>query len=68
MNKSHVQVCLPEGVGQNGMIHYVSAKCDQITCLTIRIGQNGMIHKVPAKCNQITFTSMLCLRVVVCLV
>jgi hypothetical protein len=30
--KSLVQVCLPKSIGQNGMINYVPAKCDQITC------------------------------------
>jgi hypothetical protein len=30
-NKSLLQVCLPKSIGQNGMIHLVLAKCDQIT-------------------------------------
>ena len=30
--KSLVKVCLPESVGQSGMIHSVLAKCDRITC------------------------------------
>jgi hypothetical protein len=32
LHKLLVQVCLPMSVGQNGMIHLVSAKCDRITC------------------------------------
>ena len=31
VNRLLVQICLPKGVGQNGMIHYVPAKCVQIT-------------------------------------
>jgi len=30
--ESLVQVCLPKSIGENGMIHYVPAECDQITC------------------------------------
>jgi hypothetical protein len=30
--ESLVQVCLPKSVGQNGIIYYVPAKCEQITC------------------------------------
>ena len=56
--KSLVEVCLPKNriiekflpkiVGQNGMIHYVPAKCEQNTqvqvCLPRSVSQNGMIH------------------------
>jgi len=33
--KSRVQVCLPRRTGQKGMMHLVSAKCDQITCTSM---------------------------------
>jgi len=59
---SLVQVCLLKGIGQNGTIHLVPAKCDQITCASKSarsIDQNGITHLVPAKSDQITCTSML---------
>jgi hypothetical protein len=33
--KSLVQLCLAMSIGQNGMIHLVPAKCDQITCTSM---------------------------------
>ena len=44
VEKSLVQVCLTKSVGQNGMLHYVPAKCDQVTCLIKGIGHNEMVH------------------------
>ena len=59
--KSLLHLCLPKSIGQNGMIHYVPAKCNQKLvqiCHPKCIGQNGMIHLVPVMCDQIIFTSM----------
>jgi len=33
--ESLVQVCLPKGLGLNGMIHKVIVKCGQITCTSM---------------------------------
>ena len=40
--QSLVQISLTKSVGQNRMLHFVPAKCDEITCTSMHksIGQN----------------------------
>ena len=35
LNRLCVLVCMPKSIGQNGMIHFVPAKCDEITCTSM---------------------------------